>query len=344
VDISSLKGLLRGGKPSAAEFTRSLHSALTGISRNTLEGGDDELASFRESMLALAGKIHEQANTMELETTVGQALELFRDYNERVLKFNESHTSELKAVMRTMTETITYLSESRTRSVHQLQFVERELEQADQIDDIRLLRARIVNCLDVVREETVRLESEAQTRSQEVREQIGRAKTATGKASSRFGTMDIVTGLPARRAAERAISDALEAESSCAVALFVVTRLSAINAKYGRPVGDEVMLRIANHFAQQLSADTHLYRWSGPALIAVNCTYDNGEAIKRAWTKAAAAKQEISIEAKGRLVFVLVETSMSFQLATNTAVASELFQSLDKFVAGHGDNCAEAAG
>ena len=130
MDIPTFKGFLRNGKPTTADFARSLHSALTGVARYTVDGRDDELIAYRESMLLLAARIHEQSNAAEVESTVGEALEIFRNYNDHTLKYNHSHSAELKSVMRTMTETITYLSESRTRSVHQLQFVERELEQA----------------------------------------------------------------------------------------------------------------------------------------------------------------------------------------------------------------------
>jgi diguanylate cyclase (GGDEF)-like protein len=330
---------LRTGKPTASDLTRSLHSAISGIARYTVDGREDELSAFRDSMLALAANIHEQANAPEMESSVSRALELFRDYNSRVMKFNNVHTGELKSVMRTMTETITYLSESRTRSVHHLQFVERELEQAAEIDDIRLLRTRIMGCLDVVREETVRLQSEAQARSQEVREQIGRAMAVSEMPPPpRFGLMDTVTGLPSRRAAERTISETVQSGGNSAVAVFVVTRLSAINSKYGRSVGDEVMLRVANHFAQHLSSDTLLYRWSGPALVAVINTHEDAEAINRAWAKAAAIKQEINLETKERAVFVVVETSMSFQVVTKGTVVRELFHGLDRFIAEAGDD------
>ena len=343
MDIPTFKGFLRNGKPTTADFARSLHSALTGVARYTVDGRDDELIAYRESMLLLAARIHEQSNAAEVESTVGEALEIFRNYNDHTLKYNHSHSAELKSVMRTMTETITYLSESRTRSVHQLQFVERELEQASQIDDIRLLRARVVSCLDVVREETVRLQSEAQERSQQVREQIGKAVSASEAPPPRFGVMDTVTGLPSRKAAERTIGETLNMGSQSAVAVFVVTRLASINSKYGRAVGDEVMLRVANHFAQHLSSDTLLYRWSGPALVAVINVHDNGESIKRAWNKAAAVKQEINLDGRERSVFVVVETSMSFQVVNKVTIAQDLFNSLDKFVADHGDSGGEAA-
>lgn len=343
MDISTFKGFLRNGKPAAADFARSLHTALTGVARYTVDGRDDELIAFRESMLSLAARIHEQSNVAEVDTTVGEALEIFRNYNDRSLRFNQSHSAELKSVMRTMTETITYLSESRTRSVHQLQFVERELEQASQIDDIRLLRARVVSCLDVVREETVRLQSEALERSQQVRDQIGKAVSASEAPPPRFGVMDTVTGLPSRKAAERTIIETLQIGGPSAVAVFVVTRLSSINSKYGRAVGDEVMLRVANHFAQHLSSDTLLYRWSGPALVAVINVHDSGDSIKRAWSKAAAAKQEINLDGRDRSVFVVVETSMSFQVINKGVVPQDLFNGLDKFVADHGDSGGDAA-
>ncbi len=335
MDISSFKGFLRNGKATPADLARSINFALTGISRYTVDGNEDELFAFRETMLALAAKVHDQANATEVESTVSEAMELFRDYNVRALDFNQTKNGELKSVMRTMTETITYLSESRTRSVHHLKFMERELEQACQIEDIRLLRARVISCLDVVREETVRLQSEAEVRSQEVREQIGRA-VSVAEPAPRFGVMDTVTGLPSRRSAERTITETLQSGGHAAIAVFVVTRLSAINSKFGRSLGDEVMLRVANHFAQHLSSDTLLYRWSGPAMVAVINIHDNAEEIRRSWAKVTAVKQEICLDSKDRSVFVLVETSMSFHLVSKATAPQDLFHSLDQYVADQG--------
>lgn len=339
--MSSFKGLLRPGKPTSTDLVRSLHTAVTGMARCTLDGREEELADFRTNMLALASRINEYTSGTQIESTVTDALTLSREYNERLLNFHSIHTSELKAVMRTLTETITYLSESRTRSVHQLNFMERELEQASQIDDIRLLRARLITCLDIVREETERLHSESAARSTEVRQQIDRA-TRIADPPLRFGSNDTVTGLPARQPAERAIRDALALGSDHAVSVFVAHRLSAINAKYGRAVGDEVMLRVANHFAQHLSAATFLFRWSGPALVALIQVSGNAEEIKRSWAKAAAVKQELSLEAKQRTVFIVVETSMSFELISKKTAPEDLFRSLDKFVADHGDGADES--
>jgi GGDEF domain-containing protein len=338
--MHTFRGFLRNGKLTTAELAQSLHAMLTGVTRYTFGGNDQELSTFREGMLALASNIHEQASPAELEASVTHALNLLRDYNERNLRFNIAHTTELKAVMRTMTETITYLSESRTRSVHQLQFMERELEQASEIDDVRLLRSRLITCLDLVREETVRLQSESQARSHEVRQQIDRSAKAD-EPVERFGAMDIVTGLPARRSAERALTGALSDGVEHAIAVFVVKRLSAINAKYGRGVGDEVMLRVANHFVQHLSPATFLYRWSGPALVALIAMPAAKEDIRRSWAKAAAAKQEVNLEVKQRHVFVIVETNMSFQLGSASASPEELFQKLDQFVADQADSVAE---
>jgi GGDEF domain-containing protein len=305
--MTSFKSLWRNGKPTSAEFTSLLHRVLAGLSSHTLDGAEEELASFRDSMLALARQMSERASVIELEGTVSKALELLREYNHRALRNNQAHKGELKAVMRTMTETLTHLSESRSRSVHQLQFMERELEQATQIDDIRLLRARLITCLDVVREETVRLHSEAQTRSQEVRQQIEHVAQII-EPQTRFGLMDTVTGLPSRRAAEKSIRDGLAHGHEHAVGIFVVNRLSAINAKYGRGAGDEVMLRVANHFAQHLSPVTSLYRWSGPALLAFFLLNNDADAVKRNWAKAAAVKHEVNLDSKQRAVFVFVET------------------------------------
>ncbi len=333
MDMASLKGLLRQSKPTPGDYVRSLQTVLAGISRYTVDGRDDELALFRETLLRLSSEVKEQSNTPEVEKTVGIALEHLRDYNDRANRFNSDHLGELKSVMRTMTETITFLSESRTRSVHQLQYVEREMEQAAQMDDIKQLRARLITCLDVVREETVRLQTETQVAPGVASMQITRS-TKPVEFPNRFGSMDGVTGLPTRKVAEQSIIDALEAGQESAVALFVVNRMPGINARYGREIGDEVMLRVSNHFAQHLSSTTSLYRWSGPALLALAEVNDDFEDLKRSWIKTASTKHELSLDSEERSVFVMVDTSVNFYPLQAGASVQELFRMLDHAVAG----------
>ena len=334
MDLVSLKGILRNGKPAAADYVRNLQTLLAGISRYTIDGREDELAAFRETLLRLSAEIREQSLTADIEKTVATSLEHLRAYNERFSTINTGKIGELKSVMRTMTETITFLSESRHRSVHQLQFVEREMEQAAQLDDIRLLRVKLNSCLEMVREETVRLQTELKDPSEAIGAQKSRPVVEV-ESAPRFGSMDQVTGLPSRRSAEQAISAAVSGPQDFVIALFVVNRLPGINARYGREIGDEVMLRVSNHFAQHLASSTLLYRWSGPALVALAETYGKELDIKAAWTKTASQKHEFSLESQQRSVFVMVETSVSFFSAKEAASPYDLFRTLDHAVAGY---------
>ena len=139
------------------------------------------------------------------------------------------------------------------------------------------------------------------------------------------------------------IGDSLTQGSEHAIAIFVVKRLAAINSKYGRAVGDEVMLRAANHYAQHLSAATYLYRWNGPALVALMPVHKNAEEIKRSWGKAAAVRLEVNLEAKQRAVFVVVEMAMWAQIAGPEASSEELFRRMDGFVADQAETTVEGS-
>jgi GGDEF domain-containing protein len=341
VDLVSLKGILRNGKPAAADYVRSLQTLLAGISRYTINGREDELAAFRETLLRLSSEIREQSPVADLDKTVAASLEHLRDYNDRFSKLNAGKIAELKSVMRTMTETITFLSESRTRSVHQLQFVERAMEQSVQLDDIRLLRSKLTSCLDIVREETVRIQTESKAHSEAVGAHLARPQTDV-EPPPRFGSMDQVTGLPSRKLAEQALSDAVSGTQDFVLALFIVNRLPGINARYGREIGDEVMLRVSNHFAQHLASSTLLYRWSGPALVAIAETHGKEQDIRAAWTKTASQKHEFSLDSQQRSIFVMAETSVSFFAANAATSLQELFRALDHAVAGYTESEATA--
>jgi len=51
--------------------------------------------------------------------------------------------------------------------------------------------------------------------------------------------------------------------------VFIVNRLASIHARFGRAVGDEVMLLTAERLAQYLPTGAAVFRWSESGLVAI---------------------------------------------------------------------------
>jgi GGDEF domain-containing protein len=80
---------------------------------------------------------------------------------------------------------------------------------------------------------------------------------------------DPCTGLPAKSEAEAALQRVAGA-AQYYIAIFYVHRMNLINARFGEEIGNEIILYCSQHIATSLirPADS-LFRWSGPAFIAI---------------------------------------------------------------------------
>ncbi|MHC5009992.1 MAG: GGDEF domain-containing protein [Planctomycetota bacterium] len=82
-----------------------------------------------------------------------------------------------------------------------------------------------------------------------------------------LSTTDELTGLPNRRAFERALRREVErasrAGNGLAVALFDVDHFKSINDRFGHPVGDRVLARVAETLAHAFRDSDLVARWGG---------------------------------------------------------------------------------
>ena len=79
----------------------------------------------------------------------------------------------------------------------------------------------------------------------------------------------------------------------------MVTRLSVLNARYGRLAGDQALIVAATHLQSELCQFGSLFRWTGPAFVCIadNPESDLGEFDRRAKeVVSTAAEWEIQID------------------------------------------------
>jgi diguanylate cyclase (GGDEF)-like protein len=134
------------------------------------------------------------------------------------------------------------------------------------IEDVRVLRMQLDECLETIREEIRRQETDS--RASESQISVTNAESSTVIAP-RAEEVDAVTGLPGRAAAERALEEPRTCgEKSYAVAV-VANRLASINSRFGYAVGDRLLRKLSDGVRTGLSMDDRVFRWSGPCLLAL---------------------------------------------------------------------------
>ncbi len=329
MEILSLRSRWSSGPPSASDYIRSLNSLLEALAAQEEGSSSSETARFREEVRALAGSLTSETTAKDLAPVIDAAIQSFRKFSSSSAARISAHLSELKATIRALTETVTFLAESRSSVVHNLMFIGRQLEQANELEDIRLLRPKLTACLELVREETARLENESAANSELVRSSLGVTPQHT-ETPRRVGSLDPVTGLPARHVAQRLIEDKIAAGKKCVVALFIPDRLESINRRHGRNAGDEVLLLIAQHLAKGIQPPATLCRWSGPAFLALVESEKNAIEISRAWKSNESKPLAFNVQIERRSVMVSVSLSCTIKIIDGSSDAEKLYAEMDK--------------
>jgi GGDEF domain-containing protein len=135
-----------------------------------------------------------------------------------------------------------------------------------------------------------------------------------------------------RSAAEQAIAEKIEAATDCVCGVFLVNRLASINARFGRGVGEEVMLLVTERLTQHLPAGAALFRWSESALVAVADVRGDIAEVTRKFARAASMNLEKNIETEHRFVMVPITLSFTLKRLSESSSPADIFMELDRFV------------
>jgi GGDEF domain-containing protein len=314
-----------------AEIIQHLQILIRGIALYAIEGDQEDLIHLRQRLSSFADSLNEDSSPDDLLVGIGKTLRALEEYNRRAAVIFRGQVDELRGMLSTMTATVMFITSSSDTSVRQLSIIESKLQRVHTLDDARRVKENMADCLTLVRAESRRLQSDTRTKIISLQSDIQRLASRL-KAASSEDSQDPVTGLPGRFAAEEAIAAKILAGKDFAVALFALDRMVSINGRFGRQLGDEILLSGAKLLAQRLTGTT-LYRWSGPAFAAV---FDPSVGLSVAENRAqdaAALRVEKNIDTNDRTVLIVVTASCHIQRITGKTLPDSVFKSMDLFVA-----------
>jgi diguanylate cyclase (GGDEF)-like protein len=139
-----------------------------------------------------------------------------------------------------------------------------------------------------------------------------------------------VTGLPKREAAESAFAELARTGGRKYLVTVVIDRLQSINNRFGNAVGDQVLKIMAEYVAQHLGADG-LFRWSGPALVAILRRQESIDRVRTEMKRIIDVRLDKLFDLGGRSALVPITVSWSvIGLVPPATIASK---HIDGFVA-----------
>ncbi|MCS7314036.1 MAG: response regulator [Bryobacterales bacterium] len=162
------------------------------------------------------------------------------------------------------------------------------------------------------------------------------AQASTSPASADEAVaVDPQTGLPGRGEAERAIAKAQRQGSRSFASVFAVDHFRTLIQRYGFSAAEEVLLFFSVHLAQGLAGDAQLYRWSGPAFVAIVERLDSIERVRREMAGLASVRLEKLLQLNTRTALVVISAAWEvFPLYTGVP-AEEVVRQIDAFVASY---------
>jgi diguanylate cyclase (GGDEF)-like protein len=258
--------------------------------------------------------------------TVVQALE---DYANRTTQVIQQNRAELQAMVGMLAKTVESVASESSASVSRLQQIEEQLTAATEIEDVRLLRAKLADCLTSIQEETAKRREQQEQALQALREQ----KKCADEVGERYSdsNRDVVTGLGDRASAETEINEAIREQRKFYAAVLVLDRLQSYNAAFGHAVGDNVLKHFAEFIGSRVRPGCQLYRWTGPAFLLLIERASRAETVREELSALMAQNCEHHVQTATRSIHLPVKcrwTLLPMMLAPRL-----LMQRVDNFIA-----------
>ena len=325
----SLARFLNIDREQAEACFKIINLLLEAIRQHAVEGDAAELAKFRKDVSDALNRMVPDTTAADLLIAAGSVTHNLEQYNRRISVSVRQHSAELQNIISMLTQAMISVSDSGERSAARLQEIEKQLVSASVVEDVRVLKARLGECLENIREER-KLQNEQATK---VVHELQKTIEQAPKPKQADKGVDQATGLPDRAAAEAALAECAAANESAYTLVFIADRIQLINARFGYAAGDEVLKTIQTHVQKNLQPKDTLFRWRGPSFLALLKRTDPVDCVRAEITQIVMSRLQKTFDIGNRSV--LLPIGMQWALFPVSSASRLLVHKIDHFVATH---------
>ncbi len=301
--VISIKKFLSSDNEAERALLDVVRILIQGIAEQSSQGESADGELLRETIRKILDTLTDEIASEDLLVHANSALRALGEHNLRTSRQQALHSAELQNMVKMLTSAVAAISAAGDTNVGRLSDIEQRVAFASQLDDVRLIKAKLSDCLADIRKEADRQRRNQQATiehlSQGLNEYRQRAPDSFEKPAQ-----DQVTRLPPRAAAEKALADASQEEAPAFAAVLVLDRLPALNLKFGREVGDEVLGEFARSIENKLPYGDQLFRWGGPSLLAVLHRRSTIERVRSEMAQIVDTKLEHNIQTPSRSIMI----------------------------------------
>ena len=314
-------------------LVRMSQRLLEGVRQHSIQVVQEDSRKFRSDISNLAERLAERPSASKVEGLAESAVELIEDYNGRTARIVRAERAQLEEMIAMLSGTISRVGAASERSVSQLEAIEQKLRKTTVLENILEVKSHLSRSLDLIREEARRQKEESSKTVSSLKQQLRIMSALPQREAARpSGQVDPVTYLPDRAEAETAVAKTIEQESHMFAVVFVCNRVSLFNARYGRGVGDQILLFVREYLSQSLASNDLLFRWSGPAFVALVERPGGTEKVRVEVQDFSSVKLEKSVTVDGREITLVLRISFTALPMFLSPSAAALIRQIDLFV------------
>jgi GGDEF domain-containing protein len=328
----SIKKYLSGKySDSSGAFEQMAHLLLEAIGQSAVRCDRDDYDGFRSEIIAVGAKLKEDPSPANILVSTHGAIQALEEYNRRTSQIIRAKRTELQSIVGMLAQATAQISTGSETAITRLRDMQKQIEHASMLDDIRSLRSRLSECLDSIRSESVRHRDEAARVTAELDQ--GLRKTRETVATVERGEADRLTGIALRPRAEQAIQAACQAGEHCYAGLFILDRIQAISSRFGSALVDQVVLFFLQHLSQGLTSQDQIFRWGPDAFLALLERDDTAENVRREVGKVLSRPIEPTFTVSDHSVVVPIASIWVIVPVFNSTV-TEVVHKLEVFTSG----------
>jgi len=320
--LVSIKRFLAKAEEEAA-YRRVISMLLDGVATHALSLDREARRTFRERIGALRHGMASETAVEILLGNAGAAVQAIGDYARETTRLMRSQSTELQDMIAMLARTVVDIGGVGGRAAARLQKIGDDLDQAAAGEDVSTLKARLQECLGAIREEAKQQKVESEQMVAALRLEISRKQG-----------LDPVTELPGELAAQTQFLSALRTSEQKLVAVFVLGSARHINLRFGRAAGDDVVRALKQYLAVQLESGDRMFRWSGPAIVALLTTTEPPERVRARLKRFLEKPIERTFDIHGRSV--LIPLSVAWSVFALSPPLADVHRQISDFIASQG--------
>ncbi len=290
-----------------------------------------ECERFQHELADIQGHFPPNAGSQDLFTAAEAVVQAVERHNRLIDGMIRGQGSELQHMIAMLTFTLSSISSAGDTSVKNLDLIASQLKHASALHDIKEIRRRMEQCLTDLRQEAVRQKTEGHSNIHVLRQGLSSARQRLA-AHGLDANLDLVTGFAGRSAAEKALLELVERREPRYVLAVVLSRLQAVNVRFGDGVGDEVLREFAARVAAALCTDAQFYRWSGPTVLGILKRYQPLHVVQAEISQVLDIPIMKSLSGGKQNAFITL--SPTWVVIPASQLANDIISRIDNFVGG----------